>query len=272
MKYPDILTDLSRISFYTAPASHSPEPFQISPGVQLVEVILSGVVYFEVNQIKRLCRRGTIFWHIAGDSTIYETTREEPYTCLVLHFRCSQDQRIAPRVSFWRGSDSALDEFAKTVYNSFVDCRNEPSAEILYKYCANELLMHTYKIAALHANAPVPLASAGEHLLLRNILNYIENNLAGDLSVKTLAAALKIPRNKLFALFKTELQQSPHDYILQKRLQHACTLLESSNTTLKEIAAVCGFEYMEVFHRNFVKYFNETPQNYRKSHAPYREL
>ena len=97
MKYSDTLTVLNRLLFYTAPSSHSPTPYQISPGIQLVEIIVDGVVYFEVDRVKRPCRRGTIFWHIAGDHTISETTREEPYRCLVMRFKALQDQRIAPQ-------------------------------------------------------------------------------------------------------------------------------------------------------------------------------
>ena len=49
MKYSDVLTDLNRVLFYTAPANCSPIPYQISSGIQLLEVILDGVVYFEID-------------------------------------------------------------------------------------------------------------------------------------------------------------------------------------------------------------------------------
>ena len=131
--------------------------------------------------------------------------------------------------------------------------------------------MHAKKLIPLHPNAPVPIENDPEILLLRNILKYIENNLSEDLSVKTLANHLKIPRNRLFDLFKKQLQQTPHSFVQEKRLQRARTMLESSNATLKEIADACGFEFMEVFHRNFIKRFGTTPKQYRNNQSPYHD-
>ena len=272
MKYSNTLADLNRVLFYTAPASCSPTPYQISPGIQLLEIILDGVVYFEIDHVKHPCRRGTIFWHIAGDHTICETTRDEPYRCLVLRFNCLQDQRIAPHVSFWRSSDAALEEFVNTTYQVFSANQHDPEAvNLLSCSCASELLLHTKKLIPLHPAAPVPIEDDREILLLRSILNYIENNLAEDLSVNNLSNHLKIPRNRIFELFKTQLQQTPHSFVQEKRLQHARALLESSHAGLKEIAGACGFEYMEVFHRNFSKRFGVTPKQYRNNLSPYQD-
>lgn len=269
----DFFSELNKVSFYTAPSTHSPTPFQISAGLQVVEIITSGDVYFEINSLKRPFRRGTIFWHIAGDHTICETTREDPYRCLVLVFKCQEDRRVVPRVSFWRGSDASLEEFSLTVYNTVLENQNSAEAlAMLCRYCASNLLMHANKLIPLHPKAPVPQDSSSDQMLMRSVLNYIGGNLAEDLSINTLSTVLKLPRNRIFALFQEHLQQTPHGYILEKRLQHARSLLESSSVAIKEVAAACGFEHVEVFHRCFVKHFNETPKAYRHNHSPYRNL
>ena len=54
-------------------------------------------------------------------------------------------------------------------------------------------------------------------------------------------------------------------YIREKRIQQAKTLLDKSNTPIKEIARACGFKYVEVFYRIFKKEFRITPLNYRQN-------
>jgi AraC-like DNA-binding protein len=273
MQFSNNINTLNTLMFYSAPASHSPQPYQIPEGCQLVELITDGVVFFEIDGIKRPCRRGTIFWHIAGDYTIHETTREEPYHCLVFKFKTTDNLRSAPRVSFWRGSNDALSEFTATVHSSFSNCAERPEAlQILSNYCAAELLMHARSLNNLHARAPLPLDDVPDQRILRDALLFLEKNLSENISIDQLAEEMKIPRNKLFALFRGQLHQTPYQWLQARRLQQARHWLESSTLPIKEIAAACGFEHTEVFHRCFVKNFGETPKKYRQNHSPYRNL
>ena len=80
------LSGLERIVFYAAPSDFSPTPYTIPENVQLVELLTGGVVFFDDGSGMRPYRRGTFFWHVPGDKTICQTTREEPYRCEVFRF------------------------------------------------------------------------------------------------------------------------------------------------------------------------------------------
>ena len=268
MIFAEPLTGLEKITFYAAPATNSPTPYTIPDKLQLVELITGGVVYFDDGSGRRAYRRGTIFWHIAGEKTICETTREEPYRCMVFRFFADENRRIAPRVSHWLGSEESLEEFIQQCYSIFCMAQTAaaplPPLEVLGNYSAAKLLMSALKLERFHAQSVATEIISGDEKSFRTLLAYIDKNLAGDLSAATLTAAAKLPRNKLFVLFKKFLQTTPHEYIMLKRMELARRKLGETNLPLKEIAGSCGFERIEVFHRVFAKYVGSTPKHYRE--------
>lgn len=270
MFFAENILGLERLSLYWAPSDHSPQPYIIPQGYNIVELITDGVVYFGDGAAKQIYRRGTIFWHIAGDSTIYDTTREEPYKCLVCFFKVRDNIRFVPRVSCWRGSDETLEEFVQQMHTAFFAYGNESeTSSVVNSYCASELLMHALGLKNFHALSVVKQNDSRDEILLRNIMLHIEKNLTDDLSVSAIASIMKIPRNRLFRLFKEYMNKSPHEYVREIRLETARRHLESSKKSIKEIASECGFDHIEVFHRSYVQRFGETPGQYRRNHFPY---
>ncbi|MBE6403980.1 MAG: helix-turn-helix domain-containing protein [Lentisphaerae bacterium] len=273
MNFADNILSLARVMFYSAPAEHSPTPFVIPENTHIIEMLTGGVVFFGDGDEKRAYRRGTIFWHVPGDKTIFDTTRDEPYRCIVFRFAAKSAERIAPRVSSWRGSSEALDDFIRQSHSAFFATGDSPEqAKTVSAYCLGELLMHALSLKNMDGKSMIGQTPQANEVILRNILMYIENNLADDLSSYTLAEKFKLPRNKLFALFSKFMNTSLQGYITGKRFDQARLLLESSNMPIKEVAALCGFEHVEVFHRSFAKRFGCTPKNYRLNALPYIDL
>lgn len=273
MNFAENLLSLEKVMFYTAPADHNPTPFVIPENRHIVEMLTGGEVYFGSGSKKRTYRRGTIFWHIPGDMTIFDTSRSAPYRCIVFQFAAETAERLAPRVSSWRGSLEAFEDFVRQIHRVFTaGTNNLQQSKIVGAYCLSELLMHAWALKDLDGKSIIGQTLQADEVVLRNILMYIEDNLSGDLSSRTLSEKLKLPRNKLFSLFREILRTSLQSYIAEKRFDQARRLLESSNMPIKEVAALCGFEHVEVFHRSFVKRFNSTPKNYRMQAHPYHDF
>lgn len=273
MNFAENLLSLKKVMLYTAPADRNPTPFVIPENLHIVEMLTGGEVYFGSGSEKRTYRRGTIFWHVPGDMTIYDTSRSAPYRCIVFQFAAQTAERIAPRVSSWRGSHEAFEDFVRQLHRAFAAGANDlQQAKIVGAYCLSELLMHAWALKELDGKSIIGQTPQADEIVLRNILMYIEDNLAGDLSSSTLSEKLKIPRNKLFSMFSQILDTSLQSYIAEKRFDQARRLLESSNMPIKEVAALCGFEHVEVFHRSFVKRFKSTPKKYRLQAQPYQDF
>ncbi len=107
------------------------------------------------------------------------------------------------------------------------------------------------------------LVSAGESMSAK--LNaYIQENLAGDLSVNTLCRIFRLSRVDLYACFKHAFQLTPAEFVKNARLERAKELLETSAsvTRIARETGICDYNY---FSKIFKRHFGVSPREYRKS-------
>ena len=98
---------------------------------------------------------------------------------------------------------------------------------------------------------------------IQALIDYINANLAADLSVDALAAKIYLSRFHLMRKFKLETGYSIHRYITEKRLLKAREMLASS-MPVTDICYECGFNDYSVFSRSFRKMFGLSPTEWRK--------
>ena len=63
--------------------------------------------------------------------------------------------------------------------------------------------------------------------------------------------------------FRQSTHTTPHEFVLQQRVERAKTLLDGTNTALPDIASVCGFADQSHMTREFRKRVSVTPGRYR---------
>ena len=86
-----------------------------------------------------------------------------------------------------------------------------------------------------------------------------------DLTLKKMAEHFKVGERTLDRWFKKYLNLSPFQYVVAMRMQYALQLLSSNSMQIKNVAEECGYRNTSFFIKEFKKYFNETPRNYRIS-------
>jgi AraC family transcriptional regulator len=96
----------------------------------------------------------------------------------------------------------------------------------------------------------------------------IDSNLAGDLSLETLAEEAGISRAHFARIFRQVVNESPHHYVMSRRIEHAKNLLTGSSAALKEIAQEAGFCSQAHLTHLFRTRLGLTPQQYRRKHRP----
>ncbi len=247
---------LYQVSVFIASGTHPIKPFRIPDGFELVEVLLGGRIFFEVNGENREFERGAIFWHIAGEYTIFRTPPEDPYRCLAVRFAVPENRRTAPRISGW-STDATLDPFVDEVIGRFHD--ETIDRTYLCEYLHRRLFWESYIFNRRSAAAgyPKPLARA---------LAIFREGGKLDVSVKEMAAKAGVSEPYLYALFNKHLQVSPHQYLLNYRLRQARIRLAGSDDNIKAISEECGFENLESFYRAFRRSCGVPPGEYRKRH------
>jgi AraC-like DNA-binding protein len=115
--------------------------------------------------------------------------------------------------------------------------------------------------------AEVPLA---RHLLRAKDLadgRYFE-----PLSVGQLAAAAGLSRAYFSREFKRTFGESPHQYLLTRRLERGAALLQATDWSVADICFRVGFQSVGSFTTTFRRLFGHTPQRYRAMYPPAESL
>ena len=93
---------------------------------------------------------------------------------------------------------------------------------------------------------------------IANILKYINHHLGEDLSVDALASRHYISKYHLMRKFKEETGYTLHNYVINKRLLLARTLI-SEGTPILKAAHESGFAEYSTFARAYRKQFGKAP-------------
>ena len=93
---------------------------------------------------------------------------------------------------------------------------------------------------------------------IANILKYINHHLGEDLSVDALASRHYISKYHLMRKFKEETGYTLHNYVINKRLLQARTLI-SEGTPILKAAHESGFAEYSTFSRAYRKQFGKAP-------------
>jgi AraC-like DNA-binding protein len=100
--------------------------------------------------------------------------------------------------------------------------------------------------------------------LVKRALAYIHQNYALPLSREEIARAVGVSERYLSEIFKQEMGISPWDVLNRLRIQRACELLKTSDTSITEIAFQVGFSDSSYFGRVFSKQMGLSPKTYRQ--------
>ncbi len=99
---------------------------------------------------------------------------------------------------------------------------------------------------------------------VQQAVGYIRANLAGDLSLKRIAAEAHVSPPHLARLFRAELHHSPHEYIIQLRMNRAKHLLKTTTLPIKAIAAEVGYGSESSFTGAFTDRIGISPRKFRE--------
>jgi transcriptional regulator GlxA family with amidase domain len=98
---------------------------------------------------------------------------------------------------------------------------------------------------------------------VRDLLSWLRDHLADDLSVAALARQINLSERQFSRVFKAEVGATAADHVEAVRLESACRLLETTNRTIEQIARTCGFGTPETMNRTFRRRLNTTPGEHR---------
>lgn len=99
--------------------------------------------------------------------------------------------------------------------------------------------------------------------IVDKIVNYIDQHLQDDLSVRILANAAYVSPDHLTRLFKKRFGQTVTDYIFRQRMTLAGELLKDSKLTVTMVSDCVGYGNYSYFTEQFKKFYGMTPREYQ---------
>ena len=169
-------------------------------------------------------------------------------------------QEKARMIKLDRGSP-ANSECAKLILRIKMLCEKGDDYSL---FCA-EIALASLFIRALeecYSSSPQsPLATNAE---VRVLVDYIDKNIASELSINQLCNYLYISRNSLYKAFHSYFDCTVNEYITRRRINKAAVLLRESGDSVTTIAESVGISNYTYFSRLFKKKMGMSPIRYRK--------
>jgi AraC family transcriptional regulator len=131
---------------------------------------------------------------------------------------------------------------------------------------ANLLSVHLLRNYAEHAQPIEKERLQVQPRAVVQALNFIHQNYARELSLSDIAAAAHLSTYHLTRVFKKATGVSPHQYLVQVRVNSARSLLSAGagDRSLAEIAAAVGFADQSHLTRHFKRVLGMTPKQLRQ--------
>ena len=89
-----------------------------------------------------------------------------------------------------------------------------------------------------------------------------------QLTVDDLAAAAGLSRAHFTREFRTAFGETPHAYLLTRRLERAAALLRNTDRSIADVCFSVGLQSVGSFTTSFKRAFGATPAAYRESYPP----
>jgi AraC family transcriptional regulator len=93
---------------------------------------------------------------------------------------------------------------------------------------------------------------------------YIDNNLHRTIHIRDLSAVVRRSPAHFSRKFKLAVGESPHAYVVKRRLERACHLMMTNAEPLSEIALSVGFSDQAHLCRLFRQAFGQSPAHWRR--------
>ncbi|MGX5186039.1 helix-turn-helix domain-containing protein [Streptomyces avermitilis] len=144
--------------------------------------------------------------------------------------------------------------------------RPEPSARTYVDHLVGTLAA---RLAHAHtADRPVDPGSAPSGLTsrqLRSARELMETRMSEPLPVAELASAAGLSASQFSRQFRASTGKSPHQFLLQLRLDHARRLLRTTTVPIADVAGRCGFSHQEHLTRVMRAKLGTTPAAFRRT-------
>jgi AraC family transcriptional regulator len=122
------------------------------------------------------------------------------------------------------------------------------------------------RLICCHSSQAVEMRRPNKRLSdrrLRQVFDYIEDNLADNISLENLASVVGFSASHFKVLFREATGLSPHQYLIRRRVERARHLLGEANMSICQIAIETGFSHQSHLARHMNRVLGISPKALR---------
>ena len=138
-----------------------------------------------------------------------------------------------------------------------------PSGRLYGEAMGTALAVHLLKTYTTLQSTPFQSEDGLPQHKLTQVLEYIQAHLDQDIRLTDLAALTGVSQYHFCRLFKRSLGATPHQYVLQQRIERSKQLLKQKDLAIADIALMCGFKTQSHLTTLFRKSTGTTPRSVR---------
>lgn len=197
----------------------------------------------------------------AGTPHAYGACTDEPWSIYWVHF----DGRLAQAYSDFLAMEHPIACIGKlpgliAEFESLLALRH--SSYVLTPFVHGASLLKAL-LTGLTDN--IARTRQGGGMDLNVLAGLMRRRLSGELDLEDLAQVAHLSKFHFIRRFRQLTGNTPIQYFIHLKMQHACRLLDSSEDPIKRIAAEVGYEDPYYFSRIFKRVIGVSPQHYRES-------
>jgi transcriptional regulator GlxA family with amidase domain len=119
--------------------------------------------------------------------------------------------------------------------------------------------------AANHTLPNTPVRGGLAPWQIRKLTAYVETNLDRTITTRCLADIARLSPFHFCRAFRDSFGDSPHGYVIRRRMERAQGLMLTTSTSLGQIAADCGLADQAHFNKLFRKFAGVSPGAWRRA-------
>ena len=139
----------------------------------------------------------------------------------------------------------------------------ETNAPLRYELASAKLTEFFLKAERQENYTSHPISE--NHRRILEIMDYIDANIANDISLQTVAKKAGLTQSTLSRQFSRINGISFKQYVVEKKIQRAILLLQTTNRTMIDISLDCGFDSISGFYSAFRKKTGTTPSKFSEN-------
>jgi len=224
---------------------------------------VAGEGMVECAGIKQSVGRGDLVLLPPGQSHNYSAHEDNPWSIYWVHFEGELIDDVLGFAKLSTGLNHlGVHPNLMVEFERLLSFRRSERALSGYIFAANIFRALLIQIGSLHRSVKT---LSGHDTKIDAVKEYMQHHLDRELNLAGLAEMANLSKYYFTRRFKEQTGQTPIQYFIFLKMERACQLLDTTQASIKSIAADLGFSDSLYFSRQFNKVMGVSPQTYRDS-------